>query len=526
MLVLLLTCANVANLLFARAARRRRELALRIALGAGRSRLIRHFLTESMLIAAMGGALGIVLAVWCSSLLPKLLPSTEPVTLEVHPTALTVAFAVAATVLSGLLFGLLPAWRSSNSDVAPALQEEFGGHSSGRWDVTVRSVLVAAQVAFSTVLLLGAALFGRTLENLRTVDMGFDRANVYLFTINPPLSGYTPRQSANFYERFLDRVRRLPGIESSSLAHVAILGGGGSRSTVSVEGYQFKPGEDRNMNDNAITPGYLRTLRIPLLLGRDFTETDRQGAPMVAIINEAAARYFFGTANPVGKRIGFGRDAKLDMEIVGVVKDGKYRSVREETWRTMYVPFAQTLDHPVGQMTLHLRAGGEANAVATGIRSVLHELDPNLPIISVESLADRVERNLGVERLVTLLSSSFGLLSLLLAGLGLYGIIACSVSERTREIGIRIALGARPSNVTWMIMSQTGLLLAAGMGIGLTAALALGRFVQSLLYGVVPNDAVAIAAAVLVLGLTGLLASYLPARRSTRIDPNVTLRYE
>ena len=278
------------------------------------------------------------------------------------------------------------------------------------------------------------------------------------------------------------------------------------------------------MNDNAISPGYLRTLRIPLLRGRDFMETDRLGAAPVAIINEAAARYFFGVANPIGKRIGFGRDTKPYMEIVGVVKDGKYRSVREETWRTIFVPFAQTLDHPVGQMTMHVRASGDAGGVATAIRSVLHELDPNLPILSVESLADRVERNLGAERLVTLLSSSFGLLSLLLAALGLYGIIACSVSERTREIGIRIALGARPSNMIWMIMSQTGLLLAAGMGIGLTAAFGLGRFVQSLLYGVVPNDAVAIAAAVLLLGITGLFASYLPAWRSTQIDPNVTLR--
>ena len=383
-----------------------------------------------------------------------------------------------------------------------------------------------SQVAFSTVLLLGASLFGRTLEKLQAVHMGFDRNHVYLFTINPPLSGYSPLQTAELYQKLLDRVHQLPAIESSSLAHVSILGGGGSRSTVSVEGYQFKPGEDRNMNDNAITPGYLQTLRIPLLLGRDFTESDRLGAPMVAIINEAAARYFFGTASPIGKRIGFGRDAKPYMEIVGVVKDGKYRNVREDTWRTIYVPFAQTLDHPLGQMTLHVRAMGNASVATTGIRSVVHELDPNLPIVSVESLADRVERNLGVERLITYLSSSFGLLSLLLAALGLYGIIACSVSERTRELGIRIALGARPSNVIGMIMSHTGLLLVVGAVIGLAAALGLGRFVQSLLFGVVPNDSVAITITVLVLGLTALLASYVPARRSTQINPSVTLRYD
>jgi hypothetical protein len=220
------------------------------------------------------------------------------------------------------------------------------------------------------------------LEKLQAVDVGFDRNNVYLFTINPPLSGYSALQTAELYQKLLDRVRQLPAIESSSLAHVSILGGGGSRSTVSVEGYQFKPGEDRNMNDNAITPGYLHTLRIPLFLGRDFTESDRLGAPMVAIINEAAARYFFGTANPIGKRIGFGRDAKPYMEIVGVVKDGKYRSVREDTWRTIYVPFGQTLDHPVGQMTLHVRAPGNASVATTRIRSVVHELDPNLPIRS------------------------------------------------------------------------------------------------------------------------------------------------
>ena len=247
---------------------------------------------------------------------------------------------------------------------------------------------------------------------------------------------------------------------------------------------------------------------------------------MVAIINETAARYFFGTASPIGKRIGFGRDAKPYMEIVGVVKDGKYRNVREDTWRTIYVPFAQTLDRPVGQMTLHVRAMGNASVATTGIRSVVHELDPNLPIVSVESLADRVERNLGVERLITYLSSSFGLLSLLLAALGLYGIIACSVSERTRELGIRIALGARPSNVIGMIMSHTGLLLVVGAVIGLAAALGLGRFVQSLLFGVVPNDSVAITITVLVLGLTALLASYVPARRSTQINPSVTLRYD
>ncbi len=280
------------------------------------------------------------------------------------------------------------------------------------------------------------------------------------------------------------------------------------------------------MNDNAITPGYLHTLRIPLLLGRDFTERDRPGAPMVAIINEAAARYFFGTANPIGKRIGFGRDVRPYMEVVGVVKDGKYRNVREDVWRTIYVPFAQVVDRPLGQMTLHVRATSDASGAASRIRSIVHELDPNLPILSVESLTDRVERNLGVERLITWLSSSFGILSLLLAAVGLYGVIACSVSERRRELGIRIAMGARPSDVIGMIMRQTGLLLVSGTGIGLLAALGLGRLVKSLLYGVLPNDAVAIIVTVLALGVTGLVASYAPARRATRIDPGATLRFE
>jgi predicted permease len=525
-LVLLLTCANVANLLFARVSARQREIALRIALGAGRVRLIRHFLTESMLIAAIGGALGMLLAVWCSSLIPKLLPQNQGISFEVHTTSLTLTFAFAITILSGLLFGLLPAWRASRADVAPALQEGFGGHTSGKWRLVVRNALVTAQVAFSTMLLLGAALFGRTLDKLRTVDLGFDRDNVYLFAMNPQLNGYTARHSVDFYQLLLERVQTLPGIESASLARVAVLGGGGSRSTVTVEGYQFQPGEDRNLNDNVITPGYLRTLRSSLLLGRDFAEGDRLGAPKVAIINEATARYFFATANPIGKRIGFGRDTKPDMEIVGVVKDGKYRNVREDTWRTLYVPMAQTPDRSSGQMTLHVRAAGDMKSFSAGVRALITELNPNLPLLSVETLADRVERNLVVERLVTLLSSSFGLLSLLLAALGLYGVIACSVSERTREIGIRMALGARPADIVWMIMRQTGVLFVSGISIGLASTLACGRFIDSLLYGVVTSDAAAICGTIVILATAAMVASYVPARRSIRVDPITALRYE
>lgn len=294
----------------------------------------------------------------------------------------------------------------------------------------------------------------------------------------------------------------------------------------SVEGYGFKPGEDRNLNYNVITHGYLRTLRSPLLLGRDFAEGDRLGAPKVAIVNEATARYFFGSANPIGKRIGFGRDTKPDIQIVGVVKDGKYRKIREDTWRTMYVPFAQTLDRLMGQMTLHVRGSGDMSSVASGVRAALHELDPNLPILSVETLADRVERSLGVERLVTLLSSGFGLLSLLLAAIGLYGVIAGSVAERTREIGIRIALGARPAHVVWMIMSQSGASFVTGISIGLVSALGLGRFIHSLLYGVAPSDAAAIGATTVVLAITASVACYAPARRSVRVDPIAALRYE
>jgi predicted permease len=439
---------------------------------------------------------------------------------------LTLVFAGAITILSGLSFGLLPAWRSSKADVAPTLQEGFGGHTSGKSRMAVRNLLMAAQVAFSTMLLLGAALFGRTLGKLRTADLGFDRNNVYLFTINPQLNGYTARQSADLYQRLLERVRTLPGLESASLARVAILGGGGGRSTVSVEGYQFQPGEDRNLNDNAITPGYLRTLRSALLLGRDFTGSDRPGGPKVAIVNEATARYSFGSANPIGKRVGFGRDTKPNIEIVGVVKDGKYRNIREATWRTIYVPLAQIPERSLGQMTLHVRAGGELNSVAGVVRAVLAELDLNLPILSAETLTGRVERNLGVERLVTLLSSSFGLLSLLLAALGLYGVIACSVSERTREIGIRIAMGAKPADVVWMIMSQSGEMFLTGVSVGLVSALALGRFIHSLLYGVAPSDAAAISGTIVVLAITASVASYAPARRSVRVDPIAALRYE
>jgi predicted permease len=525
-LVLLLTCANVANLLFARASARKREVALRIALGAGRVRLIRHFLTKSMLIAAIGGALGVLLAVWCGSLLPKLLPRNQDVSLELHTTTLTLVFAGAITILSGLFFGLLPAWRSSKSEIVPALQEGFGGYTSGKSRMAVRNTLVAAQVAFSTMLLLGAALFGRTLGKLRSVDLGFDRNSVYLFTIDPQLNGYTARQSADLYQRLLDRVRTMPSIESASLARVAILGGGGGRSTVSVEGYQFQPGEDRNLNDNMITPGYLRTLKSALLRGRDFADGDRAGAAKVALINETTARYFFGSANPIGKRIGFGRDSKPDIEIIGVIKDGKYRNVREATWRTIYVPLAQASERSLGQMTLHVRAGGDISSVAGGVRAVLAELDPNLPILSAETLAERVERNLGVERLVTLLSSSFGLLSLLLAALGLYGVIACSVSERRREIGIRIALGARPADVVWVIMRQSGVSFVTGISIGLVSALALGRFIQSLLYGVAPSDTAAIGGTIVVLAITASVACYAPARRSVRVDPIAALRYE
>jgi predicted permease len=519
--VLLIACANVANLLLARASVRRREIAIRLALGAGRVRLVRQLLTESLLLAIFGGAVGLLATQWTASLLPGFFPPQESDGLNLSLDWRVLIFTIAVTVLTGLLFGLVPALQTTHPNLVSSLKDEASGYSHRLHRLSLRDLLVISQLALSLVLLIGAALFVRSLQHALTLDPGFASQNLLLGSIETRGTGLNKQMGQALYQQTLERVAALPGVSGVTLATVVPISGGGERRGVELEGYQPKPNEDTELNTNVVGPDYFNTVGIPIIQGRDFTPQDREGGPRVVIVNEELARRYYGGQNAVGKRLRIGSDNPY-AEIIGVVRTAKYRSLREDPLPFIYIPFTQ--EYQSG-MTVMVRTTSDPVALLAPFRSELRALNKDVPVSSVQTMAERIGSQLAVDRMIAVLLSVFGVAALLLAAIGIYGVMGYSVAQRTREIGIRMALGAERSEILRLIIAQGLVLIGIGTATGLVLALGLSRLLQGLLFGVSATDSLTFGVIVVLLFVVALLACYLPARRATKVDPLVALRY-
>src|SRR5262245_6014040 len=532
-LTLLIACANIANLLLARAVTRRQEMAVRLALGAGRGRLVRQLLTESLLLAFAGSALGWLLAWFSRGLLLMWSPGRgSQLDAELPMDWRVFGFTAAVAMLTGLLFGLAPALRATRVDLNSALKENARG-SKGSLSVLGKS-LVIAQVAVSLVLLIGAGLFIRTLHNLQNVSFGFNVENLLLFRIDPRAKGYDDEQMVPLYQRVCERIEAIPSVRSATISEFAALSGAGRNGPAYVEGQAPLPRNENNVFQQRVLWNYLQTSEIKLLAGRGFTPQDDERAPKVAIINQTMARRFFGDENPLGKHFGFGRtESSGQIEIVGVARDSRYLRPRRDIPAIAYLPFPQA---SLGMTTFTVRTAGDPTQMTAAIRAAMREVDKDLPLFGVKTQTEQMDQSLAQERFFPKLTSFFGLLALLLASIGLYGVMSYAVAQRTHEIGIRMTLGATRENILRRVVGQGMLLAGAGVVIGSAAAFALTRlitstatyeltrFISGFLYGVRATDPLTFVSVALLLLLVTLLACYLPARRATRVDPMVALR--
>jgi len=525
-LVLLIACANLASLLVARGEARQREIAVRLAVGAARWRLVRQLFTENLLLAILGGAAGVLFAVWTLAFLVQTMQESIGVLgLEKQLDGRILAFAIALSLLTALLFGLLPALRAARADLQSTLKDLGGSLSHRLSSVRLRKALIVGQVALTAVLLTAAGLFTRSLLNLRSTNLGLRPDHVVEFTIAPQLNRYSPQRALAFVERLRQAIAATPGVSSVSAATIPILANDEWGSDVTIQGYTAREGEDMHVWRNEVGPNYFATLGTPLLAGREFSQSDTAASPLVAVVNATFARRYLQGRNPLGVhfRLGAGAD-KPEIEIVGVVKDSKHSDPRDTIHPFVYAPYTQ--DPTFGRATFYVRTSSEPAAMATTLRKIVQSFDSNLPVYDLETLTRQVDETVFADRLLTSLSLCLGLLAALLAAIGLYGVMAYVVARRTREIGIRMALGATRESIAGLILSEVARMAAIGLAIGLAAALAGDRLVASLLYGVRATDPLVFAGAVLLLAFIALLAGGLPARRAASVDPVVALRYE
>jgi predicted permease len=529
-LVLLIACANVATLLLARATARSKEMGVRLALGASRTRLMRQLLTESMLMAGFGGLLGLLFAYWGTHALLALITSgNDPVALKVHPNLTVLGYTAALSLITGILFGLAPAARATRVEVTPSLKESASTLAQG--SLGLAKPLVAGQMALCLVLLFGTGLFVRTLVNLENQSLGFDQHNLLLFGIDATSQGYKNERLASFYDRMLERIRALPGVRAATFSALAPISGWQNASDISIEGYKPEAGLDMNLKWNAVGPEFFDTFGMRLLLGRAIAAGDTVTSPKVAVVNEAMARHFFGNGNPIGRQFHFERtpNARDLFTIVGVVANAKYSYLREETKPIAYFPDTQML-WALDDVHFEVRTAGSPAAMVPAIRRVVRDFSSNLPLADIKTQSEQINESVMQERLFARLSSFFGVLALLLACVGLYGTMSYAVNRRTNEIGVRMALGAQRGNILTMILRETSLLVLMGLAIGIPAALAVARVASSqisdLLYGLKVTDTTTIVLAAALLAAVAAFAGFLPARRASRVDPMVALRYE
>jgi predicted permease len=524
-LVLLIACANIANLLLARAAARSSEMAIRLSIGANRRQLIGQLLTESLVLAVIGGLAGLLVSRWTLDLIFAMLPNEAAETLQVSIDGTVLLFAAAVTIATGLLFGLFPAWHSTNPNLLTTLKGQAGQPGGGKSAKWFRASLATVQIAISMALLVCAGLFTKSLVNVSRVELGMNVEHLATFGVSPQMNGYSPERSKQVFERLADDLSAQPGVTDVSASLVPALGGSNWGSSVSVEGFKAGPDTDTHSNYNEIGPGYFRTMGIRLLAGREFTRSDTLGGPKVAIVNEAFARKFNLGSNAVGKRMGTGGpNDKLDTEIVGLVKDAKYSEVKDEIPPLFFRPYRQS--ERVGAMTFYVRTAGAPEQVIQTIQRLVATVDSNLPVENLRTMEQQVRDNVFLDRMISTMSAGFAVLATLLAAVGLYGVLAYTVAQRTREIGLRMALGAAPNRVRAMVLRQVGLMTLIGGVVGLIGAVWAGRAAKSILYQMEGYDPLVLAGSVVLLALVALGAGFIPAHRASRIDPMLALRYE
>jgi len=525
-LVLLIACANLANLQLARASTRSRDFAVRVALGAGRGRLMRGLLTENLVLALLGGSLGVIVALWLTNLLEGFRVPGASFELVGRIDGRVLVFTLLASLLTGVGFGLAPAWRASRTAMVPELKSG-SGTETGRPRWSLRNALVVLQVAFSLLLLVGAGLCVRSLQKLQRIDPGFEPSGVVLMSFDLGLNYYSVERARQFADQLLERVRAVPGIEAASLATATPLDGNlGGMSLGRLEGYDKKPDEHPSADLNLISPGFFHTLGVPILAGRDFGASDAGAGLNSVIINHAFAQRYWPGQNAVGKHIyqgDFGGSSDGIWEIVGVVKDVTSHRVQDAPSAAMFRPLAQS---PAKALTLSVRTAAKSSAVIPALRGLVRSLDANVPVFNVITLEQQKDGMLSLQRMAALLVSGFGALALLLSALGIFGVLAYSVSSRTREIGIRMALGARIANVLNLVMIQGLTLVLIGMLLGLAGSLALTRLLRGFLYEISALDPFTFASALVLLTIVSVLACWLPARRASKVDPMVALRHE
>ena len=521
-LVLLIAMANAANLLLARSVERRKELAIRAAVGASRWELMAQFLTEALLLSVIGGIAGIAIAY---ATLKLLLASSESAdSLNGASLNYTILwFSVALSVATGILFGLYPAWDAARSTLATTLNDESGKASSSRGSARLRTALVCAQLTIAIILLVPTGLFLKSLVNLLHVDLGIRTANVVTFFIAPRWNGYTPAQSQAIFDRAETELAAIPGVRSAVGSSVPLIGDSNWGTSFTTEG--LAPGAEKpNTKYDEVGPGFFEKAGIPLLAGRGIRETDTATSPKVVVVNETWVKQIFNGANPIGHRIGFGKDGALDTEIVGIVKDSHYSSVRKDPPPVFYRPWRQ--DDKLGFISLYVRTELPPQQIIPQIRSVMRSIDADVPLDDMRTLEEQVHYNIRSDELMMRLAAAFAALATTLAMLGLYGVMAYGVARRRREIGIRMALGAAPARIRGMVMRELIWILAIGVGLGIPLALSATKVIESRLFGVHAKDLTILISATLLLSLTAAAAAYWPARRASRVDPLDALRCE